>query len=786
MARKKNGEGDRQENEAIWDRFDPIVSRIVIFSQAASIEAKVGTIYPESFAIGILTTGAHDVSSILVDLDINLEKCLRVFKKELAGKQSTANSQSTVNYANLKISKRVMDICRAANKISLTMKSSSIGASHLFIALLSEAPEICKVFEDNRLDVEQFGKIVRKMRRAETVRQSRGKKTENRKAKALDAFCTNVTEQAAQNKLDPIIAREKEIEAAITILCRRSKNNPILLGEPGVGKTAIVEGISQRIVSGTVPKQLMGFKVYSLSLPSIVAGTKYRGEFEERMQTLVKEVMAAEDCIIFIDEIHTMVGAGAASGGALDASNILKPYLARGELRCIGATTTSDYKMYFQKDSALERRFQEVTVEEPTDDQVAQILSGIKQRFEEYHGCFISEDALEATIILCKRYLPSKNFPDKAIDCIDTACAKYAWEQGSEPKDSVPVVNAKDISVVVSEQCKVPLEVILWDDYERIQKVEAILKNRIFGQDHVIDKVCRVLKNSYSGIRDPDRPIAVMVFGGTTGTGKTYLTEELASAVFGKESSYIKLDMSEYSEAHSVSKLVGSPPGYVGFQETDVFLDRVKRKPYCIIVLDEIGKADPAVAKLFLQVMSHGMMTDAIGNKVDFRNSFLVFTGNFNAHAKSGGSLGFGDDDKSAIEKEQDKLIKFCQERYGDEFVNRVDEFIYFMPLDEKAIRNIVKERLREVAERISSREHRLKFSNKVINRIVELSSKEHGKNANPIKRLISKEIEPCISDALLSLDEGVFTISIYVNKDGNFAYRKIKRKVKEVDYIES
>jgi ATP-dependent Clp protease ATP-binding subunit ClpA len=565
------------------------------------------------------------------------------------------------------------------------------------------------------------------------------------------------------------LARDKEIESSITILCRRGKNNPILIGDPGVGKTAIVEGISQRIVGGTIPKQLIGCKLYSLNLSSLVAGTKYRGEFEERIHALIKEIQNCTNCILFIDEIHTLVGAGSASGGSLDASNILKPFLARSDLRCIGATTLDDFKKYFQKDGALERRFQQVMVEEPTKDQMHQILVGIKYKFEEYHGCIITDDAIDSVINLCSRYLPDRNFPDKAIDVVDTCCAKHAWDNDKQK----PTITGKEIAKVIGEMCQIPIEVILWDDNERIKKIEETLSTRVIGQKYAIDTVCKVLKNAYSGIRNPIKPIGSFVFGGKSGTGKTHMAKELAKAVFGKDSSFIKLDMTEFSEKHSVSKLVGSPPGYVGFQDTDLFIDKIKRKPYCIVLLDELEKAHPDVIKLFLQVMSDGEMTDASGNKADFKNVVLVMTGNFGTGAGDGKtSLGFSETvNKDPFVDAQNKLISYCKEQYGEEFINRVDEFVPFMPLSDQDLKLIIKMRMDEIETRLSSRGFKMEFTESIYDLLLKLSKEEYGSNATVLNRLIAKKIEPCISDALVRCGDGcVMYVSV---ENDNFICNK-------------
>lgn len=752
-----------EKDKKLYERFDKTVSQVVVYAKAASINAKVDCIYPESFMIGILTTGVNPVTSVLVDMNVDLEKCLKLLKEELLKKKVNNEVKGEINYEDLTISKQTLEVCKNANKIRTeTFPSENIGVHHVFISLLKISDFIQKIFSKENVTSEKFISAFKE--NDSLVEAGDTKKTSKGGTGSLESFCINVTRQAENNELDPIISREKEIETAITILCRRNKNNPILLGAPGVGKTAIVEGLAQRIVSGTVPKHLIGSKVYSLSLSSLVAGTKFRGEFEERIQGLVNEIQKSKDCILFIDEIHTLIGAGSASGGALDASNILKPFLARSDLRCIGATTLDEYKKYFSKDGALARRFQQIMVEEPTKEQMKQILAGIKPKFEEYHKCIITSDAIDSVITLSDRYLKDRNFPDKAIDCLDMCCAKHAWEY---EKNIKPVIEQKDVALVISEQCGIPIEVILWDDNERIIKIEDFLSNRIIGQKKAIDTVCKILKNAYSGIRNPDRPIGSFVFGGQSGTGKTYTAKEMAKAIFGKDSSFIRLDMTEFSESHSVSKLVGSPPGYVGFQETDIFIDKIKRKPYCLVLLDELEKAHPDVIKLFLQVMSDGTMTDSSGNKADLKNVVLIMTGNFGMDNSSKGSLGFSEDKKKDMfEEEQERLISYCKDRYGAEFINRVDEFIPFMPLMDNDLKSIIKIRLGEISSRIEGRNCKLEFSDEVYDLIIKMGKSDHGKNAAVLNRIISKKIEPCISDALMSLDKNFHVITVIANDD--------------------
>jgi ATP-dependent Clp protease ATP-binding subunit ClpA len=758
--------------DKIWDKFDKSVMQVVIFAKAASISSKVDCIYPESFMIGILTTGENEVTSLLSDMDINLSKCLSIFKKELASKSNSNENKEEPNYENLKISKQVLDLCKLANKIREDIiPGDSIRIPHIFVATLEISKPIREMFKKEGLNIEEFIENIKKVKEL-----AGGDDEKKKKVKALEAFCVNLTDKASKKELDPIIARDKEIESAITILCRRGKNNLVLTGKAGTGKTTIVEGIAQRIADNKIPKQLKDFKLYSLNLSSVVAGTKYRGDFEERIDAIIKEIKEQKNCILFIDEIHTLIGAGSASGGALDASNILKPFLTKNDLRCIGATTLEDYKKYFQKDGALSRRFQQIVIEEPTKIQMKEILMGIKPKFEEYHNCIITDDAIDSIIDLSDRYLSDKNFPDKAIDCMDVSCAKYAWST-SDDKTKKFTITFEDIAKVISEQCQVPMEMMMWDNYERLKKIEELLSNRVIGQDHAISTVCKAIKNAYSGIRNPLKPIGNFLFGGQTGTGKTYMAKELALALFGKESSFIKLDMSEFSEPHSVSKLIGSPPGYVGFDQNDVFVDKVRRKSHCIVLLDEIEKAHPDILKLFLQVMSDGIMTDSAGNKVDFKNIILIMTGNFGLNETSKQLTGFSDiNDNNILNNEKQRLIKYCQDIYGMEFVNRIDEFMVFNPLKDEDLKKIIKIQIEELNNRIKNRRNcNIEFSDGVLELIVKMSKVEHGKNASVLKRLISRDIEPCISDALLSTgklskDKKV-TILIDVDDKNNFKF---------------
>lgn len=768
------------KNQKIYDKFDHDVAWMIMHSKAASINAEINCLYPESFVLGILSTGENSVTSILIQYGIDLEKCLKSFKAKLAEKKGKKITEETTNYENLQKAKIIDEIIRASDKISIDWGQDFISIQHIFLATLQLCPDVRKIFEDGGLNFSDFIDKIKKNKVKKSSKlpkpalaNTNSNNSGSQKGSMLDLFCTNMTEQAAKNKYDPIIAREKEIEEAITVLCRRNKSNPILIGEPGVGKTAIVEGICQRIVSNTVPKKLRGSRIYSVDITGMVAGTKYRGEFEKRLQDLLKEVKDDESVILFIDEIHNIIGAGSASG-SVDAANMLKPALAR-YLKCIGATTNAEYKKYFSGDGALERRFEKIDIEEPTNEEVHRILSGIKPRLEDFHKCIIADNSIDVAINLTERYTPEKNFPDKAIAVLDTACAKYAWED----KDK-PTVTPNDIAMVISKQTKIPMEVILWDNFERIKNTEKLLMTRVIGQDHAVKAICRTLKNAYSGVRNPDKPIGIFVFGGESGTGKTYLSKELAKVLFSSDTSFIKIDMSEYSEPHSVSKITGSPPGYVGFNEVSIIADKIRRKPYCVLLLDEMEKAHPDVMKLFLQVMSDGAFTDSVGNKVNCKNLILIMTGNFGMNTKSSVSIGFSDpSSKSQVDIEQGRLIQYCKDKFGAEFVNRIDDFIPFVSLNEESLNTVAKLRLNDFVNRINNKNCKIIFEDGISEKIVCMSKQEHGMNANVINRIIEKNLESVLADAFLDLDSSSkYTMTVDV-KDCSFHVKtkKINKK---------
>jgi ATP-dependent Clp protease ATP-binding subunit ClpA len=768
-------------NQKMYDRFSSDVMHMIIFAKAASIDAHVDCMYPESFLIGTLLTGKNAVTISLSEQGVDIKKCVERLKRLLANRQDKTNKGNVnkgISFDKVDISKEIIQVCKKANEISLQHQHKIVGLGHLFIAIMELHLDLRRIISK---ECDDFMTCLSQMLSVKggTKTTANPKKAAKNKTSVVDQYCLDMTEQANNGEFNPILSRDKEIEEAITILCRKNKSNPILVGEAGVGKTAIVEGISQRIISNAVPRKLRGCKVYSLNMSDLVAGTKYRGDFEKRIQDLIKTIENDPKCILFIDEIHTIVGAGGA-GSAMDAANILKPALAR-KLKCIGATTHQEYKQHFVKDGALSRRFGVVTIDEPSKEDVKKILIGIKDCYEKFHSCTISNDAIDSIIELTDRYRPTKYFPDKAIDCLDTACAGYSWDQDDEyDEEHPPIINSDDIAKVISKQCQVPLEVIQWDTNERILKTEQFLRDVVVGQENAVTNVCRVLRNAYSGVRNPNRPIGVLVFGGPSGTGKTHLSKQLSQAIFRSDQSLIRIDMSEYSEEHSISKIIGSPPGYVGFKDVDVVVDKIKRRPYCILLLDEIEKSHPKVMKLFLQVMQDGVITSALGEKIDCKNIFFIMTGNFGMNVSKSASIGFSEKSKNQIDTEKQKLVSFCEKAYGKEFVNRVDSFVPFMPLGEEDLIRIVKIRLDEFANRINHGNIKVNIHEDVPKTIVDNNKLDHGMNAMSVDRIIATDFQPLVADTILEikdLDTHNYTLTVGVKANKELTIKKRKRK---------
>lgn len=623
----------------------------------------------------------------------------------------------------------------------------------------------------------------------------------------MEQFCTDMTARAQSGKLDPVVGREEEMYRLMQVLSRRTKNNPCLVGEPGVGKTAIIEGLAQRIAAGVVPEKMKDKRIYTLDLPGLIAGSKYRGEFEERMKGLISEVETSGNIILFLDEIHTMIGAGGAEG-AIDASSILKPSLARGELQLIGATTITEYRKYIEKDAALERRFQPVSVEEPTKEQCLSILTGLKEKYENHHRVEIREKALEAAVHMSERYITDRNLPDKAIDVLDEACSKVSLkgykvpenlsaleetvkELAIQKEESIsggdfteaamiqkeqedakaklesmkkrfqkkaaagrPCVTEDDIAEVVSAWTKVPVQKLAESDTDRLKKLESVLHKRVIGQEEAVSAVARAVKRGRVGLKDPKRPIGSFLFLGPTGVGKTELSKALAEALFGNEESMIRVDMSEYMEKHSVAKMIGSPPGYVGHDEGGQLSDQVRTHPYSVILFDEIEKAHPDVFNILLQVLDDGHITDSQGRKVDFSNTVIIMTSNAGAKAiVEPKKLGFAakEDPAGDYKRMKQNVMDEVKMIFRPEFLNRIDEIIVFHALDKTHMKKIVTLMCRDFTKRLAGQmDIRLTLRESAKNLIVEKGT-DAKYGARPLRRALQTELEDKLAEAILN-----------------------------------
>lgn len=623
----------------------------------------------------------------------------------------------------------------------------------------------------------------------------------------LEQYCTDLTEKAADGKLDPVVGRMEEIERLMQVLSRRTKNNPCLVGEPGVGKTAIIEGLAQRIVSGMVPESMKHKHILTLDLAALIAGSKYRGEFEDRMKRLIQEVKSSSDILLFLDEVHTMIGAGGAEG-AMDASNILKPSLARGELQLIGATTISEYRKYIEKDAALERRFQPITVEEPDSAQSIQILEGLKGKYESHHHVTIEPGALEAAVKLSERYISDRNLPDKAIDVLDEACSKANLngfkvpdnltkteeilqslmkekeqavaegrfaeasmlnqeQQAVEKKlESIKkrfnknqashqiCVTEQQIAEVVSVWTKIPVQKLGESESARLRKLEQTLQKRVIGQEEAVTAVAKAVKRGRVGLKSPNRPIGSFLFLGPTGVGKTELSKALAEALFGQEDAMIRVDMSEYMEKHSVSKMIGSPPGYVGHEEGGQLSEKVRRNPYAVILFDEIEKAHPDVFNILLQVLDDGHITDSQGRKIDFRNTVIIMTSNAGAKAiVEPKKLGFAakEDPQDDYKKMKSNVMDEVKQLFRPEFLNRIDEIIVFHALSAENLKKIAGLLCKEFAVRVQSQLNiQLHIRDSVKKHIVEVGT-DTKYGARPLRRAVQNELEDKMAEAILA-----------------------------------
>jgi ATP-dependent Clp protease ATP-binding subunit ClpC len=825
----------------VYERFTDRARKVM---QLANQEAQrfnheyIGT---EHILLGLVKEGSGVAANVLKNLDVDLRKI------RLEVEKIVQSGPELVTMGKLPQTPRAKKVIEYAMEEARNLNHNYVGTEHLLLGLIREQEGVAAQvlmnlglkLEDVREEVlnllghgiegsegtSERGNPATAGAGSSTGGSTSGKGSKS-KTPALDSFGRDLTELARQSKLDPVIGRENEIERVIQILCRRQKNNPVLLGEAGVGKTAIVEGFAQMVVDGAVPELLRDKRIVVLDLAMMVAGTKYRGQFEERIKAVMNEVKRAKNTILFIDELHTLVGAGGAEG-AIDASNVLKPALSRGELQCIGATTLDEYRKYIEKDGALERRFQRVDVEPPSATQTVEILKGLRDRYEQHHRVQITDDALASAVELSNRYITSRCLPDKAIDVIDEAGARVRlksmvrppdlkeledeverlnqakeeavanqdfekaaalrdqadklkkkkenlnreWREKSKETDGV--VDAEVVAEVVSKMTGIPLTRLSSEDAVRLLQMEAELHKRVVSQEEAIKQVAKAVRRSRSGLKDPKRPIGVFLFAGPTGVGKTLTAKTLAEFMFGEQDALVQIDMSEYMEKHNVSRLIGAPPGYVGYEEGGQLTEKIRRRPYAVVLLDEIEKAHPDVFNMLLQIMEEGHLTDSFGRKVDFKNTIFIMTTNAGAKVISqGNTFGFGkQDEDSSYERMKQRLMHEIEHEFKPEFLGRLDELVVFRPLTRDHLKSIVDIELSKVRERLAEKNIELVMSDAAREFIVEKgNATEYG--ARPLRRAVENYIEDPLAEELLKGSfEGSNRVEVIVKEVGELKH---------------
>ena len=795
----------------MMQRFTDDAQRVLSLAQEAALELGHDYVGTEHVLIGLTKVKNGVAAKALEELGLVTEDIFEAVEEHVG----RGNKKATSIY----MTPRVKHVLELAIQVANQMNHNYVGTEHILLGLLSDgsgvAVAILRAMNIRSNDVVEAIRSILGSNKGSNNGGQEGMNSNNDLGKLSD-FATDLNESAKQGKIDPVIGRDTEIQRVIQILSRRTKNNPVLIGEPGVGKTAIAEGLAQRIVTGNVPEILRNKRIISLSIGSMLAGAKYRGEFEERLKKAIDEVQQHDDMIIFIDEIHTLVGAGATEG-AMDAANILKPALARGEFQVIGATTLDEYKKHIEKDAALERRFQPVQVGEPNEEDALEILKGLRDRYEAFHKAKITDEALTAAVSLSSRYITDRFLPDKAIDVVDEAASKVRMKVFSaapdvkaledrlntvkkekeaavtsqdfekaaklrdeeqsllkeigdkrsiakEKSDQKLIVTEEDIAAVVAQWTGIPVAKIAEEESETLLHLEEELHKRVVGQDEAVTAVAKAVRRARAGLKDPKRPIGSFLFLGPTGVGKTELARALASSLFGDESAMIRLDMSEYMEKHTVSRLVGAPPGYVGYEEGGQLTDAVRRKPYSVILLDEVEKAHADFFNILLQVLDDGRLTDSQGRTVDFRNTVIIMTSNLGAKAlhKNSPELGFLAAKKSDFNVDENKEIEFKEAKksvmdavkrhFRPEFLNRIDEMIVFHPLTEEDLKEIVTILMSDVTKRLGERDLQLEITPEAMKLLVKEGS-DFTMGARPLKRAIQRLIEDPVSDLILKGD---------------------------------
>lgn len=762
----------------MFEYFNDKAVKSVILAQEEARKAGQNLVGTEHLLLGIVGERTSTAAKVLQKQGVNVNQTRQIVEK-------ITRKGPGFSPANIPFTPTVKKIFEQAFEEAHQLNNNYISPEHILLAIARQPETVAaKVLVQLGLDLEQLRtEIIKRLGEQETVAVSTKKNPfafgeQPTRKPTLEEFSTNLTKLAAEGKLDPVVGRNSEIERTIQILGRRTKSNPVFVGEPGVGKTAIAEGLAQRIVNGDVPELLRDQQVISLDMGLLLAGTRFRGEFEERLKTVVEEVRKAGNIILVIDELHNLIGAGA-MGGTMDAANLLKPALARGELKCLGSTTLNEYRQYIEQDAALERRFQKVMVGEPSVEDTIKILQGLRKTYEDYHKVKFSDRALEAAATLSDRYINDRFLPDKAIDLIDEAGSRthlrhsqqekigeQEWEIEQEreservakinPQALRPVVGEEEIAQIVAAWTGIPVNKMTETESEVLLNLEANLHERVIGQDEAVKAVSRALRRARAGLKDPNRPIASLIFSGPTGVGKTELTKALATYMFGSEDAMIRLDMSEFMESHTVSKLIGSPPGYVGYDEGGQLTEAVRRRPYTVILFDEIEKAHPDVFNLLLQLLDDGRLTDAHGRKVDFKNTIVIMTSNIGSKAIEKGGMGLGfafadDREEAEYNRIRNLLNEELKNYFRPEFLNRLDEIIVFRQLTKPEIEQIADILLEEVSQRLhEQRDITLEVTDAFKERVIaEGYNPSYG--ARPLRRAIMRLLEDSLAEAILS-----------------------------------
>jgi ATP-dependent Clp protease ATP-binding subunit ClpC len=792
----------------LFERFTERARQVVVLAQDEARALKHNYIGTEHILLGLLREEEGLAARVLESLDITVEE-VRAQVARIVGQGDE------VTTGQIPFTPRAKKVLELALREALSLGHNYIGTEHILLGLVRENEGVAaRILLDFDADAEKIrNEIIRMLsgpgRRQQGTGGAPGEKSKS--SKLLDQFGRNLTKQSTEGKLDPVVGRQTEIERVMQILSRRTKNNPVLIGEPGVGKTAVVEGLASRIASNQVPELLKGKQIYTLDLAALVAGSKYRGEFEERLKKVMKEITQRGDIILFIDELHNLVGAGAAEG-AIDAASILKPALARGELQTIGATTLDEYRKYLERDAALERRFQQIRVDEPSVDDTVQILRGLRDRYEAHHRCKISDDALGAAAVLSDRYIQDRHLPDKAIDLIDEAASRMRIKTMSAPpryrelEDEIekvrkdkeasieaqefekaaslrdkerkltqkkreleenwraeegsgeqPEIGEEEIADIVSMWTGIPVFKLTEAESARLTRMEDELHKRVIGQEEAIVAVSKSIRRARAGIKDPKRPTGSFIFLGPSGVGKTELARTLAEFLFGDEDAMIQVDMSEYMEKHSVSRLVGSPPGYIGYDEGGQLTEAVRRKPYSVVLLDEIEKAHPDVFNILLQILEDGKLTDAQGRRVDFRNTIVIMTSNIGAATISKNqTLGFsvGDDTGLSYEEMKDRIMGELKKVFRPELLNRIDEVIVFHKLTKEEIMTIVDLMMKRLRDQMGEHEAMIELTDAAKELLVE-KGYDPTMGARPLRRAIQRYIEDPLADFVLGREVG-------------------------------